>query len=91
MLESLDHLFYDCSHAKCILKMVEDLVEIKVEFGNGISSGSLLEGCKNYNRIFVVSIYAATIWWIWKGRCNLIFKDTPLNHLWDAKFAVDHV
>ena len=41
--------------------------------------------------MFVASICAATILWIWKAICNLIFRDTPMNPLWDAKSAIDHV
>lgn len=78
ILENNEHLFYDCSHARYIniWQLVGVLTMLKVDFVNGITSGSWLEGYRNYDQLFVASICASSIWWIWKTRCNKIFKDT---------------
>lgn len=59
--------------------MLTDKLGLCLAFLDGFNSGVWLT---SYNYpIFTTSITAATAWFIWKARCDAIFRNISINYL----------
>ncbi|KAJ0988500.1 hypothetical protein J5N97_006856 [Dioscorea zingiberensis] len=53
--------------------------------------GEWLDFYRPGNSKYMASIVAAVFWYIWKSRCDKIFKERRPDFSWIAKMAVEHV
>lgn len=76
-LESIKHLFLNCSFAQGVWSHIELLIGHCINFSNGFSAGFWFThiGCN----AFVKSVIAAVTWHIWKARCHMVFRNTHSN------------
>lgn len=58
---------------------------------NGVTSGDWLNTALIAHDIYTKLVIASTTWFIWKARCNRIFRNEPLNCLTVYKSAIGHV
>lgn len=58
---------------------------------NGITSGDWLNTDLFGNDLYTKSVIASTAWFIWKARCNGIFRIEPLNCFTTYKLALGHI
>lgn len=56
----------------------------------GLISGKWLDQDLFGNDCFIQSVITATVWFIWKARCNKIFKGEDLNYLNVSTRAIGH-
>ncbi|XP_039144737.1 uncharacterized protein LOC120282045 [Dioscorea cayenensis subsp. rotundata] len=91
VLESYDHLFKYCHVSVRVWKTVENLADITVNLLNLVDGGVWLDFSSNGNSLFLASIIAATLWQIWKSRCNLIFRQDSLDISKMANLVILHV
>ncbi|XP_039142228.1 uncharacterized protein LOC120279366 [Dioscorea cayenensis subsp. rotundata] len=91
VLESSDHLFKYCHVSVRVWKTVENLADITVNLLNLVDDGVWLDFSSNGNSLFLASIIAATLWQIWKSRCNLIFRQDSLDISKMANLVILHV
>ncbi|KAH7679239.1 Reverse transcriptase zinc-binding domain-containing protein [Dioscorea alata] len=89
--ESTDHLFRTCSKTQVIWNMVGTIIKRYINLTDEIFSGHwILQGFSG-NDTHTQSVIAATIWFIWKARCNRIFRDEGLDYHIIASRAIGHV
>lgn len=74
-IEIAEHLFHLCHHSILMLREVCRLTNIKIEFEGGITSGIWIETRKSPDQRFNPSVIYVVIQWIWKAKCNAIFRD----------------
>lgn len=70
--ESAGHLLAFCPKAQLVWHTVDSKIGFNLTFPNGFTEGSWLSGCNS--NLFTKSIIAATAWFIWKNRCDVIFR-----------------
>lgn len=67
---------------------IKERTHIQSAFFYNISIGFLLENISYDKNFWVASLITTASWFIWKSKCNLIFKCTP----WDLNWiAIDHM
>lgn len=89
--ETAEHLFHNCHHASRIWREVSSLINVRIDFIDGVTSGAWIENDRHPESKFVAYVCAAVIWWIWKARCSCNLRNVPVDHSWIVKSAVDHV
>ncbi|XP_039138794.1 uncharacterized protein LOC120276131 [Dioscorea cayenensis subsp. rotundata] len=90
-VENSDHLFNTCPKAQLVWNLVSNFIGKHICFPEGFSSGNwILPANSGYTK-FDQSVIAVVSWFIWKSRCNLIFRnETPdLNSI--PIRAISHV
>lgn len=79
--EATEHILFKCSFAKIVwewaLKGCE-IPTIQVTSISGVHNSSSWYKCKKRRNNFINICYG-TIWWIWKARCDRIFKNFRLS------------
>ncbi|XP_039133286.1 uncharacterized protein LOC120270351 [Dioscorea cayenensis subsp. rotundata] len=71
--KSIDHIFLDSRCAQLVWNLLNYNLGINISFPDLISAGLWIS---DYNfSIHIVSVIAATIWFLWKARCDLIFNN----------------
>lgn len=87
--ETIDHLFSYRIKANEVWSHLSLKVNIYIHFPNGFASGFwLTEG--NYSK-HIASIIAATAWFLWKSRCDVIFCNANVNIPASVCRALAHV
>lgn len=79
--ENIEHLFNLCPKAQAAWNNVSNILGKNVPILGGISSGSWLNYYQENSSIFMKSIITVGSWFIWKSRCNLIFREEEPNPL----------
>lgn len=75
--ETIDHLFCHCLKANQVWTYLNLKVNIHIHFPNGFASSSwLTDG--NYST-HIASLIATNAWFLWKSRCNVIFRNANVN------------
>lgn len=77
--EIVEHLIYSYFKSQIVWSLVNDLVSKNISFPNGFLCGMWIDSNQSGNSVFVNFVIAATSLFIWKGRCNYIFKNEPLD------------
>lgn len=77
--ESAEHILNLCLKVQAIWNMISNLVGKTISFPNGFISGvwSETDHCVYPN--FVKSVVVGSAWYIWKTRCNVIFRHEELD------------
>lgn len=91
VLESADHLFKLCHFSIKIWNLVASLAHIDTNLVDLVKSGLWLDLHSQGNSVFLASIIAATLWQIWKCRCNTIFRHECVGSDTVAKLVILHV
>lgn len=88
-LESIEHLFIDCCKAQLVWNLASQALGRNLSFPDNISSGAWIT---DYNlSLHSVSFIAAILWFIWKSRCEAIFKSSSPNFTNIVRKAEAHV
>ncbi|XP_039115766.1 uncharacterized protein LOC120251270 [Dioscorea cayenensis subsp. rotundata] len=87
--ETIDHLFSSCSKAQLIWSYLSLRLGMSIHFPNGFAFGSWLTDGFYSNH--TVSVIAATAWFLWKSRCDIIFRNANLNPPTLVCKAISHV
>lgn len=77
--ESAEHILNLCPKVQAICNLISNLVGKTISFPNGFISGvwSETDHCVYPN--FVKSVVVGSAWYIWKTRCNVIFRHEELD------------
>lgn len=89
--ESAEHLFLNCHKSQQIWNLTCSIIGKHINLSQGISSGYWLDQELSGNDSYIQSVIAATIWFIWKARCNRIFKMEELDCQLVSIRATGHV
>ncbi|KAH7652777.1 hypothetical protein IHE45_19G039200 [Dioscorea alata] len=89
--ETSEHLFNTCSKAQIFWNLVGNSLGKQICFSEGFSSGNwLCPSNPDFNK-FDQSVIAVASWFIWKARCNLIFRnESPDFHAIPVR-AINHL
>lgn len=88
--ETVEHLFLNCHKSQEIWSLSSSTARKNINMSDGVSSGFWLSQELSGNDIYTQSVIAATLWFIWKARCNEIFRTEDLDCQLVANRAVRH-
>ena len=74
----MDQLFLECAKAQWIWGRASELSGFNFEFPEGLRAAAWLNFNHSTFKRKTASIIAAILWFIWKHRCNAIFRGPPL-------------
>ena len=89
--ETAEHTFNHCGKAQGIWGKVGDLTDRRLFSPDSISSGNWLDYRYSGVPKHMASVTAAVVWFVWKARCDLIFKNRQPNYSWIARMAIAHI
>nr|GEV78602.1 RNA-directed DNA polymerase, eukaryota, reverse transcriptase zinc-binding domain protein [Tanacetum cinerariifolium] len=79
-VESSNHVFFDCDNAKAIWNLVRNLCDLAfptcASFDQWMVWFDSWQASKERKRRLYI-IFAATLWWLWRFRNNIIFGNHP--------------
>lgn len=87
--ETINQLFVSCPKIQFIWLLISRRVNKHITFLDSFTSGSWLT-CYNHS-LYVVSLIAAGAWFLWKCRCDVIFRNAQLSGCNVVCKAVSHV
>jgi len=90
-IETAEHIFQTCIKTQGIWNLISSVIRKPINLSHGISSGIWLCQDLTGNDLFTQSVIASTIWFIWKTRCNKIFKNDHLDYQRVSSQAIGHV
>ncbi|XP_039141230.1 uncharacterized protein LOC120278516 [Dioscorea cayenensis subsp. rotundata] len=76
--ESICHLFNNCHFAQSVWELLGTKIGSEFSFGDGFESGSWLVDA-TYSH-FAKSVIASSAWFIWKNRCDKIFRSASVSY-----------
>lgn len=86
--ESPEHIFHTCSKSQCVWATLFNLTGSQFLFSNGFSSGDWISQSMYSMRIKIIIAYAA--WFLWKARCDAIFRNSRPNFIFIAHKALSY-
>lgn len=89
--ETAEHLFLNCSKTQLIYNNTCYIIRKPINLGQGLSSGIWLDHEVSGNDNYIQSVIAANVWFIWKARCNNIFKSEEVDYHTVSLRATRHV
>lgn len=89
--ETIEYIFNLCPKAQLIWSNISSIIKKNISFLSAISSGLWLSACLANTSVFMTSIIAAGVWFMWKTRCNLIFQNELPNYSLIACRVFAHV
>lgn len=89
--EMVEHLMFSCSKTQIILTNIEAETGKNLHFLNGFTSGNWFSPSTTRFDLFTQSLIAATAWFIWKTRCNIVFRNEILDCNLIVRRALAHV
>lgn len=75
--ETINHLFCHCYKITQIWSQLSNNISKHISFPNGLTAGNWVTDC-GYS-IYIISVITATTWFIWKSRCDAIFRNLSPN------------
>lgn len=87
--ESINHLFCYCSKVSSIWSQLCTKIGTHISFPFGFKSGAWITD-SNYS-MYIISVITTTAWFIWKSRCDAIFRNVNPNYPVIAHRALAHV
>lgn len=87
--ETIDHLFCLCSKVSVIWSQLSNKAGVHISFPHGFYSGAWITD-SNYS-LYIISAISATAWFIWKSRCDAIFRNVNPNFPVIVLKALAHV
>lgn len=78
-VEMADHLFNDCIKTQTIWNKIVDIIGCSIQGVASIISVCWLDYSLNNSNRYMASLIASACWFIWKGKCNRIFKNICLD------------
>jgi len=72
--ETAEHLINSYFKSQIVWSLVNDLVSKNIPFPNGFLSGMWIDSNQSGNSVFDNFVIVATSLFIWKARCDYIFK-----------------
>lgn len=76
-LETPEHLFYLSNEAQVVWQHIYSLLGKTIAFSHGFTDGSWLLSANILG--FCKVVCAAIAWYIWKARCDIIFRSVSPN------------
>lgn len=77
--QTIEHLYNFCPKSQVVWALIGDSIDKHISFQNGIISSNWLSYSQAKKSIFVQSIIATIVRFIWKPRWNCIFKYESLD------------
>lgn len=90
-VETAEHLLYTCTKSQIIWNLISSEIRKPINLLNGITSGDWLVPNLIGNDHFTHYVIASTAWFIWKTRCNRLFRNEPLNCHKTSRLAIRHI
>lgn len=88
--ETSDHLFRTCRKSLEIWRLVEHLTNRSLDISDHFELGIWLDFSLSSHSWTTASLIAATLWYIWKARCDSIFRNIILDPSQVARTAAAH-
>lgn len=78
-IENVEHLMHLCPKTQIIWAHVMHMIGKNFNFEGGFSSGNWICSSMDGKSLFIQSIIVGTAWYIWKSRCNMVFRNDKLD------------
>lgn len=89
--ETAEHLFLNCQKTQQIRNFTCSVIRKPINLCQGISLSIWLDHVSSGNDNYIQSVIEANVWFIWKARCNIIFKSEELDCQKVSLKATGHV
>lgn len=87
----INHIYNLCTQTKIVCDIIKERTHSQNDYFDNISTGFWLQNTSYAKHHCIASLITAASWFIWKSRCNIIFKGYLRDPHQIALQAFDHV